>query len=645
MEISQYIRENNARKRRFTREYNPYTGVGSLIPRKKVNLIGVGEFFLPRVMMDIPTVDSMVKNIDMSNKKDLNLLWELRLKHDFEFYAFVTQSIKHKITGKNIPFTLNYPQRTKLLPALEEMRTNGCPIRIVLVKARQWGGSTLVNAYGNWIQSQHRTGWNSCIVTDVESQALTIRGMYTNIAKNYPVEIGTVTLTSFEGSSKNRLYVERDCVISIGSAQKPDSLRSSDIKIAHLSECGLWKKTQGKKPDDLAQSIRGTVPKLPYTMIVLESTAKGVGNFFHDEYLSAIKDDTDYKMVFVAWWEIEMYQVKTVSNIEDFISSWGEREKYLWSLGATIEGIYWYKDYLNSEMKMDTWRMSAEFPSTPEEAFQSTGRRVFPPSYINGMRKYTRKPEYVGDIYPQGISDETCLEKISFHQSEHGEMLVWALPDKTEAWVNRYLTVMDIGGRHAKADYSVVRVLDRYLTAFDSKPEVVATWRGHLDYDLVAWKAVQIAKYYNNSELVVESNYIDNKGDYDESGQFVTILDQIADHYDNLYTRTRPENISEGTPTQYGFHTNKHTKPVVISTLLKFFRMQHYIEPYYKALDEADTYEVKQNGSYGAVEGCHDDVVMATAIMLWRHTEMDRPYMLKRTQRRTRNNNNNESSF
>ena len=52
------------------------------------------------------------------------------------------------------------------------------------------------------------------------------------------------------------------------------------MKMAHLSEVGLWKKTRERKPEDVIQTILGSVPREPFTVVVLESTAKGIGNFF-----------------------------------------------------------------------------------------------------------------------------------------------------------------------------------------------------------------------------------------------------------------------------------------------------------------------------------------------------------------------------
>ena len=65
---------------------------------------------------------------------------------------------------------------------------------------------------------------------------------------------------------------------------------------------------------------------------------------------------------------------------------------------------------------------------------------------------------------------------------------------------NRYLTVVDVGGRSAKSDWSVIVVFDRLFMAEGGKPVVVDQWYGHIDIDLLAWKAAQIAAYYDFDE-------------------------------------------------------------------------------------------------------------------------------------------------
>ena len=95
------------------------------------------------------------------------------------------------------------------------------------------------------------------------------------------------------------------------------------------------------------------------------------------------------------------------------------------------------------------------------------------------------------------------------------------------------------------------------------------------------------------------------------------ILNQIAPLYPQLYARRQSEDeIRQGIPRKYGFHTNTATKPMIISTLINVVRDKLYTERDTQCLDEYLTYELKQNGSYGAILGKHDDILMTRAIGL-----------------------------
>jgi hypothetical protein len=387
--------------------------------------------------------------------------------------------------------------------------------------------------------------------------------------------------------------------------------------MAHLSECSYWKSTEQRSAEDLAQSVRAAVTEVPYSMIVLESTAKGVGNFFHREWLTAIEGRSAYDPIFVAWFEVERYQ-KDIEDLPAFIG-WMQSDPYasfLWSLGATLEGIKWYFDHRKAE-NYDDWRMKSEYPSTPTEMFQATGARVFPPGYVEMARKNNMEPEFIGEIYGRSQRGKEALEDITVHQGDRGQLYIWSMPDKTEQISNRYVVPMDIGGRGEEADYTIIRVFDRYWMKDGGMPEIVATWKGHLDQDLAAWKGVQIARFYNNALFIPESNSYDKTSIESEGDHFLTILDEVVKFYSNIYARTDPEKIRQGIPLKYGFHTNPSSKPMIIDLLNGALRDSLYFERDKRACDEMDTYEIKPNGRYGAVEGCKDDMVMATAIGVW----------------------------
>ena len=71
-------------------------------------------------------------------------------KYDFYFFAYAYARIKNKEGGDDIPFKLRPPQ-IKLTTRFETQRLAGKPIRVILLKARQWGGSTCTQIYMAWI--------------------------------------------------------------------------------------------------------------------------------------------------------------------------------------------------------------------------------------------------------------------------------------------------------------------------------------------------------------------------------------------------------------------------------------------------------------------------------------------------------------
>jgi len=372
MNTKELIHENDLRNEALYAPYNPYTGVGSLIPRFEFHIDDETIILLPNSMKEvIAEFQSPGKSMrDMTKAQFATMygvLTNLRINYDFEFWAATCVFIQDKITKQDVNFILRIPQRI-LLKVLIELFWAKVPIRIILLKARQWGGSTLVQMFIAWLQIFHFENWHSAIVGDVEEQARTIRGMYRRMAILHPPQVQPITFSSFERSTKNLILNERGCIISIGSMQRPEGLRASDVMCTHKSECASWKETMGKKPEDLIQSLSG-MPLVHGTVDVEESTAKGIGNYFHKSWLQAVNKESDRIPVFIPWFKIDMYQRPFFSETEkiEFVEHMDNYSNFLWEEGATLEGINWYywkRRHEGWDAVQDHWRMMAEYPTT-----------------------------------------------------------------------------------------------------------------------------------------------------------------------------------------------------------------------------------------------------------------------------------------
>lgn len=677
--VAKLIALNRMRNAEIRSKFNPITGEGSIGERKKIE---IEDFpfpiqYVPLSMLKVPLVQQLLEagsirkfledymNVEYSEEdkeKVIEQFVRLRAKHDFAFWAAMYVFIKQKGGGEDVHFRLNRPQR-KLIMRFERRRLQGKPIRLILLKARQWGGSTATQIYMAWLQLVHKVGLNSLIVGHVKDASTEVKDMFDKLIKEYPVsmlyEMGEAynetepKIVGVGQSGNIHRIPQRNCKIKVGTAEKPNSARGGDYNLVHCTEVGLWVTTDGKTPEQIVRSACSGILLKPYTMIVYESTANGTGNFFQREYDAAKNNKSQFEALFISWFEIEQYSAP-IDNINAFATKlWENRNnanaasdreesgKYLWWLweqGATLEAINWY--ILERSKYTDHGDMASEYPSDDVEAFVHSGARVFDKYNVEKFKKCCKAPKYVGDVYADGDEGEDALCNLRFKEDKQGLLWVWSKPDvdDKEEVTDRYLVVVDIGGRGKKADWSVIVVFDRLNQMEGGKPVVVAQWYGHIDMDMLAWKAAQIAAFYDNALLVIESNTLETHDkerqvDGDMSGY---ILNQIKDVYSNLYARKQSdEEIQEGEPKKYGFHTNVATKPKIISTLVKVIREQLYVERDSRCLDEYLCYEKKKNGAFGAITGKHDDLLMTRAIGLHiSFYEMEVPTIVPRVKRR-----------
>lgn len=673
--ISKILQENERRRAIVFAPFNPITGEGSIGQRVAftVSDYPIPTQYLPVEMMDEPfvkklskagSVDAFIRDAlmlpvtDEARDKVVEEFIRIRQKHDYPFWAAMFAYIKRKGGGTDVLFRLNRPQR-KLIKRLEKMRKAGKPIRLILLKARQWGGSTAIQIYMAWLQLVHEVGLNSLIIAHQGTGSDEIKDMFDRMIKSYPIEMLHELGDAYApnepkmvgvGKSGNIFRVpQRNCKIKIGTAERPNSCRGGDYNLVHLSEVALWKETDGKKPEDIVRSACSGILLRPYTMIVYESTPNGVGNFFHKEYLAAKKGLSQFEAMFVAWFEIEQYELpfeneaekyefakKLFANRrnEEIKSDREEPGTYLWRLwekGATLEAIHWYVSERSKYTNHGD--MASEYPSDDIEAFTYSGRKVFSSEDVEQFRPACRAPRWIGEIYGSADEGEKAIDGLRFKKEADGRLFMWHDVERSdiEEVTDRYLVVVDVCKGHTKnADFADILVIDRLFMMDGEPPVVAAEWHGHIDMDKLAWKATQVAAYYNNALLVIESNTLETNNTKGEAEYILTLIHEVYGR--QLYARKQSaEDIRQGLPKKYGYHTNPLTKKVVIYNLKVVIRERLYIEREEACLDEYLTYVETENNVFEAMEGYHDDRLMTRAIgMQVCYHEMELPRIVKR---------------
>ncbi|EMU6312744.1 terminase, partial [Escherichia coli] len=164
--------------------------------------------------------------------------------------------------------------------------------------------------------------------------------------------------------------------------QVATSFRSGTVQRLHISEHG---KICAKYPAKAKELRTGTLNAVSDECIIFdESTAEGVGGDFY-EMSNRAQESTasgllltaqDYKFHFYAWWQDPKYSARVPESglklSREKMTYFSAVEKAM-NITLTDEQKQWY---ISKETEQRE-EMKQEFPSTPQEAFLTSGRRVF----------------------------------------------------------------------------------------------------------------------------------------------------------------------------------------------------------------------------------------------------------------------------
>ena len=172
-------------------------------------------------------------------------------------------------------------------------------------------------------------------------------------------------------NAKELVFGGLDSGYKLGTAENKSVGRSSTIQLLHGSEVAFW-----ANADEHAKGIMQAVPHLPGTEIFLESTANGVGNYFHQQWQRAEAGQSEFIAVFVPWYWQDEY-AKPVED--DFIAS-AEEEELRRQYNISYPQLNWRR-FKIAELSVSGMNgqkaIMQEYPFNPTEAFQLTGEDCY----------------------------------------------------------------------------------------------------------------------------------------------------------------------------------------------------------------------------------------------------------------------------
>ena len=494
-----------------------------------------------------------------------------KLKDDFAFWA--KHSCKIRTKKQEIkPLVLNRVQRRFVERIIGQLRSTG-RVRLVVLKARQQGLSTVISAFIYWWCS-FRRAQKGFIVAHKADSTKALFDMYSRIHKNVPEMIRPSTKYS---SRKELSFDMLDTSLMVATAGGDDIARSETISCAHLSEVAFW-------PKDTAASnlnaLEAAIPDAEGTAEFIESTANGMTGPFREKWLGAVAGQNGFEPFFSAWFESDEYRtpapdtfVRTMEE-ESLIVQFADQ-------GLTSDDqLYWRRMQIYNH---GTDKFKQEFPATPHEAFIASGRPVFNSDQVNATLKDAPEPIY-----------RMAVEGKLVSLNPRGELKVYIELDPAET----YTIGADVGIGIRNGDWSVAQVLD-------SSKQQVATWRGQVHPDFFAETLSALGYYYNTALIAPEKN---NHG-------ILTCTRLYKDlAYPNVYVDMVEGKLDDRETLNVGFLTTVASKPLIIDKLRGDLRERQVFLNDKTTLEEMLSFVVTESGKMEAEAGCHDDTVMALAI-------------------------------
>lgn len=386
---------------------------------------------------------------------------------------------------------------------------------------------------------------------------------------------------------------------STSGIQVSTSGRSATYFYVHISE---FAKMCVMYPKNAAEVETGTFPAVPFDgFIFIEGTAEGMAGRFYELFqgswlsrdkISPMKSRVMFMPHFYNWQYDDMEMKKITENIPVSQMEEGEIDfaEYQKEHNLTDKEItYYYMKWLQMGGKDGTdavHKLHQEYPTTPEEAFLSTGQTYFPTTKVFSMLQ-TNMPGTKGEL------SKDAQGEVIFQQISSGRLEIFNKPEQGV----RYVIGGDTAEGLSHGDKQVLYVINHKTEECD------AVYTSNVPPDEFIVEAYNLGKYYNWALLGIESN---------KDGLWVNDgLDKLG--YINLYYRKVFDDITKQTTKFFGWKTTSATRPFSLASLKAIFLKKDKGFPS-ALLSEMITFVRNQKGRPEALAGKNDDVVMAAAI-------------------------------
>ena len=513
-----------------------------------------------------------------------------RLFEDFEFYANKALKIRTK-DAQIVPFRLNRAQKRLLGAILDQWEQTG-RVRVVILKARQLGFSTMVGGFLYWWLSQHRAT-KGIVVTHKGDATQALFDM----TKRYHTEVPEFLRPSTSRASSKELKFDKlDSGYMVATAGADTVGRGETLQAAHLSEVGLWPKLKAR---EIMNGLLQAIPSEDNTFVFVESTARGMSGPFYEAWRAAVEGSSGYLPYFAPWFEDDKYREAVPEGFQRTPDEDDYCAKVLAEYGEELDDAQLV--FRRQKIALDGPELfKQEYPTFPEDAFLTSGAPVF------NLTKLTDRATKVPDVLHR--MDYDPVEQ-TMAPNPRGRLMLYREIDPRMEYTIGVDVSKGTGGEQdgAEGDWSVAQVLDQHKRQ-------VAIWRGKVEPDYLATILYHLGHLFNEARMAVEFN---NHGILPNTLLFKTgiMVHGELRTYENLYTREVYDKQSDELKQELGFYTDVKTRPLIIDELRQAVRDEVICLNDAGTIDEMTTFVADpKTGKIEAEVGCHDDRVLALAI-------------------------------
>lgn len=492
------------------------------------------------------------------------------------------------------------------------------PIKIVVLKARKVGISTMIGAYAAW-RGEFTRATKCMIMAHHLRTAVELGKILRNFVNWRPHEVAAYHVPIVRSPDQMLAWEsEHGSQVEIETAgtRVQGANRGRTFHVLHISEEAFI-----TDPSEVSAALAA---QTSYSVVFEESTANGPGDLFHTNWEDAwtieeaeecyergAPDKEGWNGSFRFFWpwfaDAGRWLPLMPGDADRIMNTLTEEERDLVDLfNVKPEQLKWRRHIIDAEGKkqIDLTPLEyfhQEYPATPEQAFVAKGRTVFAQDRLVKMFEGAKAetPEY----YRMTRLEEDSWEWVPAEREE-ANFKVFAHPSAGHS----YIVGMDASEGAEGSDPSVLTVFDR---TDGTHLEEVARFRGRLLPDELGELMVLLAHHYNEAFIVPDRN---------PQGKAACIKIARLGYAFTYHSKNIEVVSDQDEPNAFtvGYLTSNTTRPILIHKGAQALQDGFVLLRDHIAIKEWQSFQYI-DGKPQAPLGKHDDCVFADLLAIYAH--------------------------